>query len=71
LTDAEKLEAIREIYDPKGIGHALAKCSDHARYNLEGALHDMVRTGKADAVCGSTLKRVIGQLAKIEEVLEL
>jgi threonyl-tRNA synthetase len=46
----------------------------HARYNLEGALHDLERLRgmdlPPDMVCIHTIDRVIKQLAKAEKVLD-
>lgn len=67
--DAEKLERIKQLYDtiePMGGRH---ERSSHARHNLEGALIDMQRTGKMDAVCEHTIQRVAHQLSQIEDIL--
>lgn len=41
----------------------------HARHNLDGAYDDLKRTGKADAVCFSTINRVLEQLDDVERIL--
>lgn len=71
-TETETLNRIASAYETRtetvldGV-----KCSEstHARYNLEGALYDMDRTGKADDICCNTVRRVIKQLAEIERAL--
>lgn len=43
----------------------------HARYNLDGALIDIEHSdGRADEVCRRTIRRVIRQLAEVEQILE-
>ena len=46
----------------------------HARYNLEGALHDIKRFRElgipTDQVCIDTIERVIKQLALADKVLD-
>lgn len=44
-------------------------CSDHALYNLEGAIIDIERTDKADKVSMQTLHRVAIQLVRIGQAL--
>lgn len=70
MTADEKLKQIASIYEtrrPIEGGHG--DVTDHIRHNLEGALDDMERTGKADAACIDTVKRAIDQLVQIEDVL--
>ncbi len=56
----EKLRAIAEIYDRGG--------STNARSNLEGALIDL-DAGRNDEVSRNTIRRVIDQLGRIEDML--
>ena len=43
----------------------------HARHNLGGALHDIeVSNGQADEVSQRTIRRVIVQLQRVEEILD-
>lgn len=44
----------------------------HARHNLDGALIDIEHTAdfRADNVCRKTIRRVIGQLAEVERIIE-
>lgn len=48
----------------------------HARHNLDGALIDMLsHQGRAswpvvDEICERTIRRVMGQLAEVEKILE-
>ncbi len=60
-TDLERIKDILGISD--------APLSHHARHNLEGALMDMERTGKADQVCLRTIRRIVLQLLSVEQVL--
>lgn len=66
----EKIKQIVAVYEterPMDDGHGMM--TNHIRYNLEGALYDMERTGKADASCIRTVKRAIDQLVQIEAIL--
>ena len=70
MTPEERLRRIDDILEtvtplPDGTFR-----STHARHNLEGALIDMERTGKADEVCFRTIRRVCKQLADIEIIIE-
>lgn len=70
-TLSERLQRLRDIYDTKRrLGKNGWSTSSHARHNLEGALIDLERQG-ADTVCLKTIRRVIDQLAAMEQVLEL
>jgi len=71
MTPEQKLEKIKKIYDTTTPvkGDPRSVMSTHVRDNLLGAYYDLERTGKADKVCLNTIKRVMGQLAKIEKVL--
>lgn len=70
MTAEEKLAKIAEIYDHKRTvdGNTV---SNHARYNLWGAILDLERNDKVDAVCMQTLYRVMTQLSEIEKYLPL
>jgi hypothetical protein len=72
MTDAEKLDKIREIYETKTPieGFPRGKTSTHIRHNLDGAMIDLERQG-ADKICLGTLQRIKGQLLEIEKVLGL
>ncbi len=66
----EKLTKIAAIYNTKTkIEGVKGMGATHARYNLEGALIDLKRDGKADDIIINTLERVIKQLADIELIL--
>ncbi len=56
----EKLRAIAEIYDRGG--------ATNARSNLDGALIDL-DAGRNDEVSRNTIRRVIDQLGRIEDLL--
>jgi len=62
MTDTERLEAIRAV-----LGYHSGK---DAGLNLLGALIDMERNNwAADQVCQKTLKRVLGQLKEVSDIL--
>ncbi len=71
MTPTEKLRKIAAIYEVRRKTGKNTYTSSHARYNLEGALLDLERTGKADEICLKTIRRVLTQLAKIEELLPM
>lgn len=45
------------------------KVSSHARYNLEGCLHDL-EAGHNDGINHNTLHRIAKQLAEVERLVE-
>lgn len=57
-----KLDAIRIALDIDGEGDAVD--------NLYGAFVGMERTGKASKACLNTVRRVLGQLEKVENILD-
>lgn len=61
-------DAVREV-----LGFTAATLEQHARYNLEGVLHDIKRDTafmtRDGGVCAGTIERVIEQLAKVEIAL--
>lgn len=62
MTDTERLRAIRAV-----LGYDSGK---DAGLNLLGALIDMERNNwEADLVCQETLKRVLGQLKDVSNIL--
>ena len=69
MTPEEKLAKIKAIFDTEHEekGHRI---STHAYWNMAGALIDIERTGRCDAVSLATLKRVHGQLREIRKLLE-
>jgi hypothetical protein len=65
----QKLAAIRGIFETLEQNADGTETTDHAYYNLGGAISDIERTGECDAVCLSTLNRVHDQLGQIGRVL--
>jgi len=65
----DKLKRIAKIYETRRKLPDGSYSSTHAYYNLEGAIIDLERTGKADAIILGTLRRVRAQLAEIGRVL--
>lgn len=65
-----KLKRIAAIYERCTKVKGNHWMSTHARHNLLGAYIDLERRG-ADKVCLRTIKRVMGQLARMERYLEL
>jgi len=70
MSPEEKLTKITKIYETRRKNDDGSYTTNHARYNLEGALYDLERKG-ADELCLKTIRRVVEQLASIETVLGL
>ena len=69
MTAEQRLAKIAEIFDTTRRGKDGLTISTHACSNLQGAIIDIERTGKCDAVCLRTLKRVRDQLRRIDRLL--
>jgi hypothetical protein len=70
MTAEEKLAKIAAIYNTETKSADGTVSMTHAYYNIEGAIIDLDRSGKADRVIMSTLRHVRDQLAGIGRVLE-
>jgi hypothetical protein len=74
VTDAQKLKKIEAAFETLryvGKGKKRHSVSNHAYYNLEGAIIDIERTGECDATSLRTIKRVRDQIGKIGQILAL
>lgn len=69
MTPEQRLKRIARIYETVRKSKGGLSISSHAGYNLEGAIIDIERTGKCDAVCLRTIKRVRDQLLRIGRIL--
>jgi len=70
MTPEEKLAKIKAIYNSEHELKDGVKSMTHAYWNMAGALIDIERTGRCDAVSLATLKRVHAQLGEIGTLLD-
>jgi hypothetical protein len=70
-TAEQKLAEIAKIYNTESMDEDGNTISNHAWYNLEGALIDLKRERVADEVILNTLERVSIQLAEIGKILKI
>jgi hypothetical protein len=69
VTAEQRLAEIAQILDTTRKSRDGVAISNHAYWNLQGAIIDIELTGKCDAVCFRTLKRVRDQLHRIDQLL--
>jgi hypothetical protein len=69
MTPEQKLAEIAKIFETTRKGKDGVAISTHAYRNLQGAIIDIKRTGKCNAVCLRTLERVRDQLRRIDRLL--
>jgi hypothetical protein len=69
MTAEQRLAKIAKVFDRTRHGNDGLNISTHAYWNLQGAIIDIERTGKCNAVCLRTLKRVRDQLRRIDRLL--
>lgn len=65
----QKLAEVAAIFETRTYDEDGSEISDHAYYNLMGAIIDIEQTGKCDEVCLRTLKRVEKQLGRMARLL--
>jgi len=69
VTAEQRLAEIAKIFNTTRRDEDSVMISNHAYWNLQGAIIDIERTGQCDAVCLRTLKRVRDQLGRIDRLL--
>lgn len=70
MTDAEKLDAIKNILFPPLVKNEQGMSIDeNVVENLDAALYDL-RERNADKVCCSTIEKVITKLHKVEHLFK-